>query len=132
MQQASHLHVGPIPDAGQLERYEAVVNGAADRIIGMAEVQPMERIRREVQARHSWYVGLVVRSKMADVLRGDETDADIAAMLTLVKGPWLDGWHWLLWEGRRLIGWRYPQLIRDAIRITDDGAHMATFVEYMR
>lgn len=94
--------------------------------------ESMERIMREVRARQSWYVCLVVRSKMADVLRGDETDAEIAAMLTPVKEPGLDGWHWLLWEGCRLIGWRYPQLIRDAIRVTDDGAHMVTFVEYMR
>lgn len=45
--QASHLHVGPIPDAGQLERYDAVVPGAADRIIGMAELQQGHMHRRE-------------------------------------------------------------------------------------
>jgi hypothetical protein len=94
--------------------------------------EPMERMVRDQQARHGWYVGLVVRSKMAEFLRGNETDAEIAAMLTPVKEPGLDGWHWLLWDGSKLIGWRHPQLIHDAIRVTDDGAHMAIFVEYMR
>lgn len=94
--------------------------------------ESMERIRREVQARQSWYVGLVVRSKMADVLCGDETDAEIAGMLTPVKEPGPDGWHWLLWEGCKLIGWRHPIQTIDAMRVTDDGAHMLTCVEYMR
>lgn len=59
MQQASHLHVGPIPDAGQLERYEAVVNGAADRIIGMAEVQQKHMHRREMRDQRIVVAGMV-------------------------------------------------------------------------
>ena len=91
-----------------------------------------ERKTKEMQERHAWYVGLVVRSKMADVLRGDETDDEIAAMITPIKGPGLDAWHWLLWEGCKLIGWRHPLQTIDAMRVTEDGAHMLTYVEYMR
>jgi hypothetical protein len=92
----------------------------------------MERLMREQRDRHSWYVGLVVRSKMADVLSGGETDEEIAAMLTPIKEPGLEAWHWLLWEGCKLIGWRHPLHTIDAMRVTDDGAHMLTYVEYMR
>ena len=41
---------GPIPPAAELERYNAVLSGAADRILRMAEVEQQARIEREGHA----------------------------------------------------------------------------------
>ncbi|MBS1940970.1 MAG: DUF2335 domain-containing protein [Bacteroidetes bacterium] len=70
VQHASHLHVGPIPDAAQLEHYNSIVPGAADRIIGMAEAQQKHMHRRE--RRDQWIVvaGMVFALFIASAIIG--------------------------------------------------------------
>ena len=56
--QLSTAYAGPIPDATQLEKYESICQGAADRIILMAEKQSehrqsIEKIVVKTNARNS-------------------------------------------------------------------------------
>ena len=80
---------GPLPAAAELERYEHILPGAADRIIGMAERQAAHRQRLEEFAlrsedRRSWG-GLIVGGIVAlGFLVG-------SVVLGLKDQPWLGG-----------------------------------------
>lgn len=46
------LHIGPLPPAEELAKYEKVLPGAADRIVAMAEREQQHRLeRRDIQVR---------------------------------------------------------------------------------
>ena len=80
------LHAGPLPSADELEKYEAVLPGAADRIVRMAEGQAGHRAGLETEAlrqegQRSW-AGLV---SGAFLTLGFEA---LALVAVLVDRPW--------------------------------------------
>ena len=77
--QSMSLHVGPIPNAEQLAKYESIFPGAADRIIAMAEKQSNHRHDIEKT---------IIKSNARDSLIG-VLSAFILGVLTIVGGIFL-------------------------------------------
>lgn len=80
------LHAGPLPSADEMEKYEAVLPGAADRIVKMAEGQADHRAELETEAlrqegQRSW-TGLVSGALLT---LGFEA---LALVAVLVDRPW--------------------------------------------
>lgn len=80
------VRTGPLPSAAELEKYEAVLPGAADRIVKMAEGQAGHRAQLETEAlrqegQRSW-VGLVSGALLT---LGFEA---LALVAVLVDRPW--------------------------------------------
>ena len=80
------VRTGPLPSADELEKYEAVLPGAADRIVRMAEGQAGHRAELETEAlrqegQRSW-AGLVSGALLT---LGFEA---LALMAVLVDRPW--------------------------------------------
>lgn len=83
---ARSVRIGPLPPADELEKYEAVLPGAADRIVKMAEGQANHRAQLETEAlrqegQRSW-TGLVSGALLT---LGFEA---LALVAVLVDRPW--------------------------------------------
>jgi len=79
IQMSSIVRSGPIPDAGQLEHYERICPGLADRIISMAEKQSEHR---------QYLEKTVVKSGVRDSLLGIISGFAIG-IVTVVSGALL-------------------------------------------
>jgi len=86
--EVSAMYIGPIPDAAQLEKYEQICPGAADRIISMAESQAHHRQMLESMA---------VKSNAKNSTLG-VIFAFVIGMLTIIGGVFL-AYSGLEWPG---------------------------------
>lgn len=80
------VHAGPLPTAVELEKYEVILPGAADRILRMAEGQADHRAELETEAlrqegQRSW-AGLVSGALLTLGFEG------LALVAVLVDRPW--------------------------------------------
>jgi uncharacterized membrane protein len=89
VQQRSELRVGPLPDPSDLERYDLIVRGAAERIIRMAETQAahsqsQERLLLEANIRaHDAAVRIQRRGQIFALVMG------LAALSATVATAWM-------------------------------------------
>ena len=91
-------YIGPIPDAAQLEKYDLICPGAADRIITMAENQSRHRQKME---------NMVIASNVRNSTLG-VIFAFILGLATITGGVFLayngQGWPGALLGSAGLIG----------------------------
>lgn len=86
-QMIQQYHVGPLPTAEQLGKYESICVGAADRIINMAETQSAHRQKLET---------IVVESQVKNSRLG-LWFGFIIGMTTIISGAWVavNGLSWI-------------------------------------